>query len=119
MKFLRLALAVLSLGLVLWLKTQLDHLRAQWGSFQALSDPLPGPVDKIGSIGTGQKLDTPAGLDADALGIEIADGSGTGNDHDEANASQSVSSPGNDHRVIVVGKMKDDDTDWVIDELPE
>ncbi|RJE27457.1 hypothetical protein PHISCL_00191 [Aspergillus sclerotialis] len=122
MKSVRLILAsLLLLGLVLWGKTHLDRLRAQWSSFRALSDHPSGPAEKIGSVSSGGG--SGSAMSAEELGIIGADdprgsyGSG-GMRPPESKFSTALQNTVND-KVIVVGKREDEDTDWVIDELPD
>ena len=121
MRSIRLVLATLFLlGLLFWGKIHLDHLRAQWRNFRALSDHAPGPAEKIGSVGSGGG--SGSALSAEELGIVSADdggGSGLGSPRPpETKFSTALQNTVND-KVIVVGKTKDEDTDWLIDDLPE
>lgn len=118
---LRIGIAAIIIIIILWIKSHLDLIQDQWEQLRGSSPALDAGIKE--STGSAES----SVVDSDRKANSFVDSQPEPFTPDPTPSEQtlpSATSPSTEtitpgDRIIVVGKLKDEDTDWVINELPE
>ncbi|KAI9924329.1 hypothetical protein ASPWEDRAFT_115648 [Aspergillus wentii DTO 134E9] len=117
---LRVGVAVLLIFTALWFKGHLDIIESQWQQYRNLVTSTQGKGSSETSSTGSQPSTSPASAAPESETEQLSSPEKTEQDGQALPGSQPISEKTKTKdQVVVVGRLKDQNTDWVIDDLPD